>query len=220
MSSASLPDHDVIVARLRARELDELAAARRRAAAALRRLIAATVAGDADVGALEALADRLTTLADAVGHGEPASRYAGTGRDPAAVYVTGETHPIGGPGNAVAVPFAFEADERVVRARMRFGPTHEGTPGVVHGGMVAATFDHLLGAAAIRTGRPIVTGTLTVRYRRPTPIGVDLVFEGWPVDVDGRKIRVGGKVTAGGEVTAEADALFVTVDAARYVPGD
>lgn len=95
----------------------------------------------------------------------------------------------------------------------------KGPPDVVHGGFVAATFDHLLGGAAIRVGRPVVTGTLTIRNRRPTPVNVDLVIECWPGRVVGRKIQAHGRlVTVGGDVTVEAEALFLTVDSARYAP--
>lgn len=197
---------------------DDLAAERRRTAGMLRRLIALTVDGNTDRETLSRLARALDAVMGSLPDHPTTSRYAGTAGRPEAVYLTADTHPVGGGGNPVAVPFAFEAEGDTVRARLRFGAAHEGTPGVVHGGMVAATFDHLLGAAAIRAGRPIVTGTLTVRYRQPTPIDTDLVFEGRAVDVVGRKVRVAGTVRADGAVTAEADALFIAVDATRYVP--
>lgn len=101
---------------------------------------------------------------------------------------------------------------------MRFGPAHEGTPGLVHGGIVAATFDHLLGGAAIKAGKPIVTGTLTARFVRPTPLNTDLTIECWPAAISGRKVRSQGYLLAGEEVLVEAEAVFVTVDVGRYTP--
>lgn len=214
----ALPDHGDPAARLSTGPTAALATARREVAARLRHLIALTVDGATDAETLVALAARLHDVAAGIVEPEPTSRYAGVAGRPEAVYLTADTHPVGGLGNPVAAPFEFERDGDVVRARLRFGPAHEGTPGVVHGGLVAATFDHLLGAAAIRTGHPIVTGTLTVRYRRPTPLGVDIVFEGRAVAVDGRKITVTGTAAAGEVTTAEAEALFIAVDLERYLP--
>ena len=47
---------------------------------------------------------------------------------------------------------------------------YEGPPSCVHGGVIAETFDEMLGAACIVAGHPGMTGTLTVRYRKPTPL--------------------------------------------------
>jgi acyl-coenzyme A thioesterase PaaI-like protein len=104
----------------------------------------------------------------------------------------------------------------VIIGRVRFGTAYEGPPGFVHGGFVAAAFDDVLGLAQSLSNRAGMTGTLTVRYRRPTPLHTDLVFEGRLVSVDGRKILTEG-VSRGpdGEVTAEAEGLFVTVDFER-----
>ncbi|MBI4628876.1 MAG: PaaI family thioesterase [Candidatus Rokubacteria bacterium] len=47
----------------------------------------------------------------------------------------------------------------------------EGPPGTAHGGIVAAYLDEVLAGAALNhTGRIHITGELTVRYLRPTPI--------------------------------------------------
>lgn len=74
-----------------------------------------------------------------------------------------ETHPLGGLGNPVAAPFHPSLDGDTIGAEPRIGLAHEGTPGLLHGGFVAAAFDHLLGGAAIHSGRPILTGTFTIR---------------------------------------------------------
>ena len=60
---------------------------------------------------------------------------------------------------------------------VRFGSAYEGPPGHVHGGFVAAAFDEVLGYVQSLGGRPGMTGTLTVRYRSPTPLYTELRFE-------------------------------------------
>jgi acyl-CoA thioesterase FadM len=56
------------------------------------------------------------------------------------------------------------------------------------------------------------TASLTVDYRSLTPIGTELVVEGWVDRVDGRKIFVSGRLLDGDRVCAEAHGLFVAVD--------
>jgi acyl-coenzyme A thioesterase PaaI-like protein len=55
----------------------------------------------------------------------------------------------------------------------------EGPPGAAHGGIVAAYLDEVLaGAAANHSGRVHVTGELTVRYVKPTPVERPLLGRG------------------------------------------
>jgi acyl-coenzyme A thioesterase PaaI-like protein len=86
----------------------------------------------------------------------------------------------------------------------------------VHGGFVAAAFDEMLGFAQSLTGNPGMTGTLTVRYRAPTPLKAELGLEAWVERVEGRKIFARGTIRAGALLTAEAEGLFVSIDASRF----
>ena len=66
---------------------------------------------------------------------------------------------------------------------------------------------------------PQMTGTLTVKFRKPTPIGVELEVVAKREKVDGRRTRMTATLSADGVVTAEAEGLFVTIDprlAAEY----
>lgn len=104
-----------------------------------------------------------------------------------------------------------ETGQKVV-GRVRYGYAYEGPPGCVHGGVIAAAFDEVLGFAQSLSGKPGMTGTLTIRYRKPTPLETDLVFEGWVEKVEGRKIFTVGRCRVGEEVTVEAEGVFVSVD--------
>jgi hypothetical protein len=77
--------------------------------------------------------------------------------------------------------------------------------------MIALLFDEILGNANIIAGRPGMTGTLTIRYRRPTPLLVPLELEARQIRVEGRKIMTTGTITVAGEITAEAEAIFIEV---------
>ena len=217
------PEHDEtalrdLLAAARAREPDDRDTARRRAAQALRVLNEIVLTGDVATDALVQLTEKLEALVTETDQRPGTSRYRSATDGPSAVYLMNETHPIGGLGNPVAAPFTPSFDGDIIRAELRFPLTFEGTPGLVHGGFVAATFDHLLGGAAISSGQPIVTGTLTVRYLQPTPTNTDLTIECWLGERTGRKVMTHGRLRNGDDVLVEADALFITVDVGRYTP--
>ena len=100
-------------------------------------------------------------------------------------------------------------DAGVVDLRVRFGAAYEGPPGHLHGGFVALVFDELLAMATVLTGESGLTGKLSVRYRRPTPLHDELRCNAWIERREGRRIVAKGMIRADGEITAEAEALFV-----------
>lgn len=123
--------------------------------------------------------------------------------------------PLVGNVSPIAPPFAWEAADGRIRMRGTYHAAYEGPPGYVHGGWVALTFDELLGMANIASGHPGMTGTLKVRYLRPTPLHAEVELVGWTERVEGRRIVAKGTMAVGGEVTAEAEGLFIVIDAAR-----
>lgn len=97
-------------------------------------------------------------------------------------------------------------------------PEYEGPPGAVHGGIVAAYLDEILGGAVVRaTGRPAVTGELTVRYVRPVPSDMPLLGRGRLVTDHGRYVDVEGSLEEleGGRVVATARGRFFPVGDGR-----
>jgi acyl-coenzyme A thioesterase PaaI-like protein len=111
--------------------------------------------------------------------------------------------------NPFAPPIQLRIEGDKVVGRANFGLTFEGAVGTVHGGFVAATFDQVLYLAQSVTQIPAVTGTLTIRYRSPTPLLTELLLQGKVDHVEGRKIFAGATISANGIVTAEAEGLFI-----------
>ena len=66
-------------------------------------------------------------------------------------------------------------------------------------------------------GNPAMTGTLTVRYRNPTPLRTDLRMEARCLGRDGRKIRTWAAMYHGDLMTAEAEGIFIEVGPERFV---
>lgn len=119
--------------------------------------------------------------------------------------------PVVGRSNPVAPPVDVVIDGDLVTGRATLGFAYEGPPGYAHGAVIAGIFDQILGLANLASGNVGMTGTLTIRYRRPTPLQTELVFTGRTERVSGRKIYVRGALHAEGELTAEAEGLFVNL---------
>ena len=127
--------------------------------------------------------------------------------------------PLVGITSPLAPPIEYRYRHGRLTGTGRFSAAYEGPPGYVHGGWIALAFDELLGMANVASGHPGMTGRLTVRYRRPTPLHTDVRFETWTETVDGRRIVTRGTLTVEGTVTADAEGLFVTLhpeQAAEY----
>jgi acyl-coenzyme A thioesterase PaaI-like protein len=199
---------------LRAGAVSPQRAAMRRLADAMRLVIDRLVASRAPADALEGAASALESVASSLdghprGHTFEGFAESANSGDPQAFF---DHSPLIGLANPLAPPLQLGVEDGRVVGTVRFGSAYEGPPGCVHGGFIAAAFDEVLGMAQSMSGRPGMTGTLTVRYRRPTPLRAELRFEAALDGVEGRKIFTSGRLLHGDEVTAEAEAIFVSVD--------
>jgi acyl-coenzyme A thioesterase PaaI-like protein len=117
--------------------------------------------------------------------------------------------PLIGSRNPLSPPAEFEIRGGRVHGRVRFGAAYVGPPASVHGGVIAALFDELLGCANLANEVGGMTGTLRVKYLSPTPIGEELRLEGWVERIDGRKVFTRGTIHHRDTLTAEADGVFI-----------
>ncbi len=113
-----------------------------------------------------------------------------------------------GARNAVAPPLRIEKVDGVTRADVVLGAAYEGPGGHVHGGVAALLLDQLVGETAAADHMPSFTGTLTVRYLRPTPLG-PVTLTGHVTGAEGRKTFVHGELSDADGVTVEAEAIMV-----------
>lgn len=129
----------------------------------------------------------------------------------------GWASPVTGLRNPIAPPVVLShRPDGSVAGDFELGAGYEGPPGLVHGGASALILDHVLGEAVHATGRWGMTGTLTLRYRRPTPLG-RLHTEACIDRIDGRKVLVKGHIADEGGITVEAAGTFILP--ARFVGG-
>lgn len=117
--------------------------------------------------------------------------------------------------NPVAPPLVLgPAANGGVFADFHLGAAYEGPPGHVHGGVAALILDHVLGEAASSSEKPRLTGTITMRYRRMTPLG-DLHTEAVIIRTEGVKTFAVGHLADSEGVTVEAEGVFITPRWAR-----
>jgi acyl-coenzyme A thioesterase PaaI-like protein len=117
--------------------------------------------------------------------------------------------PIIGPLNPISGDVELHVADGRTTGRANLGAQFNGPPGMVHGGVIALLFDELLGATNVCNGLGGFTGTLSIRYERPTWIETELQLESWVDRVEGRKVFTVGTISINGEVTARAEGIFI-----------
>lgn len=192
-------------------------AAVRKAADALRAAIEGVVATTAPPEVLEEAAAKIQAVADALAEYPHGHNYVN-----AEASITGDVgdffdnSPVAGLGNPLAAPVHMRVEGDEVIGEVTWGSAYEGPPGCCHGGYVAAAFDDVLGLAQDLAGQSGMTGTLTIRYRRPTPLHKTHRFVARLDRVEGRKIFTTGELyDPDGNVLAEGEGLFIAIDFAK-----
>ena len=176
---------------------------------AVRRLVTITVSHSADAATTADAARRLHALADELAPlvPDPApSRYGGSGEHPHDHF---QYDAVLGLYNPLALPVELSWEPPLAVGRARFGIAYEGPPGLVHGAVIAGVFDQVCNVANVENQVAGPTATLSISYRRPTRLDVDLAVEAWVERVDGRKVTTLARLVQDGEVTCEAEGLFI-----------
>ncbi|HQR04377.1 MAG: PaaI family thioesterase [Proteobacteria bacterium] len=118
--------------------------------------------------------------------------------------------PMTGPCNPLAPKLHFRRDSERLLAEVVVTSIHEGPPGMVHGGVLSGIYDQLLAFACILNGPAGPTASLSVDFRRPSPLGVPLHFAAWIGKTEGRKVHVEGECRdPEGQLLTTARALFI-----------
>jgi acyl-coenzyme A thioesterase PaaI-like protein len=189
---------------------------KRSLAAALRSLVADVVDRDLEQSVAEDLLAGVENLRErVVGSRRPRYYEQGMGESAKVSFIdfsaiSGLAHPFAIP---MVIDEALDQDGTpCIRARVRIGPAHEGPPHGVHGGVMAAIFDELLGHAQQVHKTLALTASLTVRYRSITPIDDELEFSAQVTHGTGRRWNGRATCATGEKVTAEAEALFIAFD--------
>lgn len=177
-------------------------------AASVRRLIDITIRTEADASTVAAAMAKIDSAAAELSASLTPGSFGVRQSDDGQSLAWGNV--VIGVRNPVAPPLVIHHDsDGSVWTEFVLGSAYEGPAGHVHGGVCALILDHVLGAPVHKPGKPAVTGTLTVRYRRGTPLGA-LRAEARIDRVEGAKTFVIGHILdANGVVTVEAEGVFI-----------
>ena len=96
-----------------------------------------------------------------------------------------------------------------VTARCTFGARHGGSPGRVHGSVLAGVLDEVTGIAIRAAGAGGMTVALDVSLRGAVPIGTSADIAARYTGGEGRKSYATGEVTVDGAVVATASVIYV-----------
>jgi acyl-coenzyme A thioesterase PaaI-like protein len=186
---------------------------------ALRRLIDLAVTTAVPASVLGGVASDLNALADRLEEGLPDVPFPRfVGREPAAppdgraVERAMPFDVVIGRFNPLALPVRLEIDPPRALGRAVFTTPYEGAPGCVHGASIAGAFDIVLTAANMVAGAAGPTVRLALRFRRPTLLGTESLFEAWVDKRTDRRIHTSGRLTQNGQVTVEAEGEFASLD--------
>jgi len=187
-------------------------------AAAVRRVNSAMVGLKIDDAHIIRAASVVSELADSL------ERAAAPGRRPRAQPEAAghpqeffPSSPVIGFANPISPPVVVESVDGGLEGLAWFDYQYEGPPTCVHGGVIAMVFDEILGAANIAAGCPGMTGTLTIKYRKPTPLRTPLRVEARSVSRDGRKVTTRGAIYNEDVLTAEAEGIFIQLIPERFM---
>jgi uncharacterized protein (TIGR00369 family) len=112
--------------------------------------------------------------------------------------------------NPEGLHIAFEVDAMEVTGRFTPRKEHQGFPGVAHGGIAAAAMDEAMGWAMYAAGAWAMTARMEVRYRRPLPLGEELIITARVTRNRGKRLEAEAAIaTPAGEVLTQASGLFL-----------
>jgi acyl-coenzyme A thioesterase PaaI-like protein len=118
--------------------------------------------------------------------------------------------------NPYGLHMTFQLDEGTIYSDFQPHQEHQGFPGVIHGGIVAAVLDEALNRTSLLGEQPAwtMTGRLDVRYRRNVPYGPLLRVRARPGVQRQRLRQATGVLTLANDestVLAEAQGTFMAL---------
>lgn len=117
-----------------------------------------------------------------------------------------------GEQNPQGLQLKFRQDGDVTYAMFTPGETHQGYPGIIHGGITSALLDEVMSYGILAQGVLAMTVRLEVRFKKKIPLNQEARAEGWIKAHNKRLYDTEGRILLeDGTVAAEANARFMTL---------
>ena len=99
----------------------------------------------------------------------------------------------------------------MVQIKYTFEKRFEGGPGLVHGGILAAAIDDLMGYATVIHNHMCVTANLSVNYISPVPVEKEFELLAWVTILDWKKVSAESIIKLDDKIHVESSALFIEI---------
>jgi uncharacterized protein (TIGR00369 family) len=121
-----------------------------------------------------------------------------------------------GHNNPIGLKLKFTRDGETIRTEFTPDRTHQGWPGLLHGGILGTLLDEAMSNIAYATGSTCLTASINIRIRQPIKVEVPLVVTARIIRHGKRLIETEGQVCLkDGTVVAESTARqFVAANTA------
>lgn len=127
--------------------------------------------------------------------------------DDSACFVCGPQNPIG-----LQATFSTDNDSGTSHAVLELSANYQGWQDVIHGGILAALLDEACIYACRAKADQCVTAELQVRYRKPVPVGAQVVVSGQLTDSSRKIWQASAQLKIEDTLYAEATAKVFVLD--------
>jgi acyl-coenzyme A thioesterase PaaI-like protein len=118
-----------------------------------------------------------------------------------------------GTENALGLRLQFTWEDGDCLTVLRVKPEFSGWRGYLHGGVLAAALDEVMGNVVWKADLRAMTGKMTIRYRQAVKVGEEVLLRGRMDKVGSRLIRTSAEARRpDGTLVAEAEALYIRVE--------
>jgi uncharacterized protein (TIGR00369 family) len=118
-----------------------------------------------------------------------------------------------GEGNPQGLKLRFEWEDGVLATTYTPSPEHQGWEGYTHGGMLSLVLDEVMAQSVYRSGYLAPTAEISVRFRRPAPVGEPLRVTSTAPQGDRLLVCRAEARDAAGTLIADATAKFLPTPA-------
>ena len=120
-----------------------------------------------------------------------------------------------GEENEISLGLKFKfgnKESTIVKAEFTPQEVHQGFQEIMHGGLISTLLDEAMAKVVYMNGIEAVTAEMTTRFKKPVPIGTNLIIKGILEKNHGRLIKTSSELKGdSGQLYAEARAKFMKV---------
>jgi acyl-coenzyme A thioesterase PaaI-like protein len=114
--------------------------------------------------------------------------------------------------NPSGLHLQYSLDDATVTTTWTPTDAHAGFPGLVHGGLIAAVLDDVMGRCSVLQRRWVVTGRMETRFRQGAAVGEPLTIRGWSTRFSDRVMQAEATMSMpDGAVVAEATGTYLPI---------